>query len=307
MLLPLYIFHYSKEKYGQRGGLYSCILLDVMIIQNNDSTNPFLIYEKNYLPPFLLKINNPLQNFFNDLKDEAMQKKFIGRVEPPLLWHRHIVDSLLPLQESAIIKLIEEAAFLVDLGAGAGLPSIPLAMAFPKKNFLLIDNDSKRIAFCQKMKHKYSLSNIHPLHGNADNPQWPKIFQKFSFVGKKNPLLLFRAFRKPLASLELALFSLITTNMPTNGERNPKEKVTNLTDSLLAKVLYYRSRPLDFSQEASERLRQLGYGDFQFYKFSTPPVLEKRGAYVFTKNLPTQAGFPRRFKKIKNDSLAVSY
>lgn len=245
--------------------------------------------EQKLLPKVVLLAVEPLVNFFNDLIHEAMPQKFIGKADARTLFFRHIVDSLLPLQNEKIFSLLDNSKTIVDLGAGAGLPSIPLAMVFlfaftinQKAHFYLVDNDSKRINFCLDAKEKYNLTNVTPVYSNADIPVNDST--NVSTKNKKHPpaqIVLFRAFRKPLVSLELALSSLAE-----NGN-----------------VLYYRSQEINFLQSGQTRLRQLGYGDFIRYSFITPAELENRGAYIFEKNLKTQKPFPRRFKKIKTDDL----
>ena len=59
------------------------------------------------------------------------------------LLNRHLLDSL-----TALPWLKGHA--LADLGSGAGLPGIPLAIACPERNFVLIDRHEKRMRFVQQ-------------------------------------------------------------------------------------------------------------------------------------------------------------
>ena len=58
-----------------------------------------------------------------------------GITDPDAVWHRHVLDSLslLPFLVSA------EAATVIDVGAGGGLPGIPLAIALPSVSFVLLE------------------------------------------------------------------------------------------------------------------------------------------------------------------------
>lgn len=252
------------------------------------------LYQENFLPQKLLQ-NSPtteknLEDFFHLLCTKAVTKKFIGKANEETLFFRHIVDSLLILNNEKIFSVLQNSSIIIDLGAGAGLPSIPLSMLLKDKLFYLVDNDRHRIEFCFQAKKEYSLKNIFPLYSNVQTITKEKLHLKDT--PNKNITILFRAFRRPLISLELALFSFLA--LQKNKNHSPIENFH---------VLYYRSHPIDFSAEAQKHLQDLGYGNLAFYRLATPAPLPQRGMYVFHKNLPTANGFPRTFKKIKQDPL----
>lgn len=66
---------------------------------------------------------------------------------------RHLLDSL------AIAPYLEGDCF-ADVGTGAGLPGIPLAIAFPQRHFLLIDSNGKKIRFITQVIAELQLRNI---------------------------------------------------------------------------------------------------------------------------------------------------
>ncbi len=67
--------------------------------------------------------------------------------------NRHILDSL------AIYPLLS-GSHVLDVGSGAGLPGIPLAIYDTKKRFVLIDSNGKKIRFLRQVKHLLQLDNI---------------------------------------------------------------------------------------------------------------------------------------------------
>ncbi len=77
---------------------------------------------------------------------------------------KHILDSLAPL--ASIDRLLAGAAAdgmrpsLVDLGTGAGLPGIPLAIARPGVEVTLLDRMTRRIHFLEAMKAELPLDNV---------------------------------------------------------------------------------------------------------------------------------------------------
>ena len=60
---------------------------------------------------------------------------------------------------------------ILDVGAGAGLPSIPLAIACPEKHFTLVDSSSKRVAFLQTVKASLNLNNVAAIHSRIEDLQ----------------------------------------------------------------------------------------------------------------------------------------
>tara|TARA_Y100001935_G_scaffold255662_1_gene270820 strand:- start:749 stop:1357 length:609 start_codon:yes stop_codon:yes gene_type:complete len=66
---------------------------------------------------------------------------------------RHLLDSL------SIMPWCKGERFL-DVGTGAGLPGIPLAIAFPDKFFVLIDSNGKRTRFLHEAVSSLNLTNV---------------------------------------------------------------------------------------------------------------------------------------------------
>lgn len=60
---------------------------------------------------------------------------------------------------------------IVDVGSGAGLPGIPLAIYFPKKNFTLIDSVGKKTRFIEQVARELDIKNVQVINGRAE--QYP--------------------------------------------------------------------------------------------------------------------------------------
>jgi 16S rRNA (guanine527-N7)-methyltransferase len=79
--------------------------------------------------------------------------------------NRHLLDSVCCYGWSEIKK----AKRIVDIGTGAGLPGIPLAILYPEKQFVLIDSLRKRIDFINAVVAELGLSSITALHMRVED------------------------------------------------------------------------------------------------------------------------------------------
>ena len=76
---------------------------------------------------------------------------------------KHFVDSLYGYQ------FFKETNYVADVGAGAGFPSIPLAIILPNVNFTLIDSLNKRVNFLNIVKEELQLNNITAVHSRVED------------------------------------------------------------------------------------------------------------------------------------------
>ncbi len=83
----------------------------------------------------------------------------------------HILDSL------AIIPYIQGDRVL-DVGTGAGLPGIVLALCFPEKQFVLIDSNSKKTRFINQAVTELKISNVSVEHIRVESFQTESSFDQ---------------------------------------------------------------------------------------------------------------------------------
>lgn len=77
---------------------------------------------------------------------------------------RHVLDSL------TIVPFLEGERF-IDVGTGAGLPGIVLAIVFPQHQFALLDSAGKKMRFLFQVKTELALSNVSVHHIRVESYQ----------------------------------------------------------------------------------------------------------------------------------------
>ena len=74
---------------------------------------------------------------------------------------KHLLDSL------SVYQLLEGET-IADIGSGGGTPGIPLAIAFPKKSFLLVESKQKKAAFLVGAVKQLKLKNVRVINKRAE-------------------------------------------------------------------------------------------------------------------------------------------
>ncbi|WKS67945.1 16S rRNA (guanine(527)-N(7))-methyltransferase RsmG [Corynebacterium accolens] len=102
------------------------------------------------------------QEYHDSLATDGSTRGFIGPREVPRLWERHILNC------AVIEQVIPEGATVIDVGSGAGLPGIPLAIARPDLHITLIEPLLKRYNYLNEVTEKLGLENVLVLRGRAE-------------------------------------------------------------------------------------------------------------------------------------------
>lgn len=98
-------------------------------------------------------------------------------------WSRLIVDSLTPLPGIPEAEDAGTGLRLIDVGTGAGLPGVPLAIARPDVDVTLLEATGKKAAFLDSVIQTLGLSNAQTLQERAETAgQDPRFRGKFDLV-----------------------------------------------------------------------------------------------------------------------------
>ncbi len=96
------------------------------------------------------------------LKEWSGTYNLIARKERDFLLARHVLDSL------SIAKWLQ-AGSLLDVGTGAGLPGLPLAIIKPEMEVTLLDSTGKKIRFIRHVVRTLKIPNVQALHQRVED------------------------------------------------------------------------------------------------------------------------------------------
>lgn len=92
----------------------------------------------------------------------GIERGLIGPREADRIWNRHILNSAL------LVDIVPEGASVADIGSGAGLPGIPVAIARPDLSVTLIEPLLRRTTFLNEVVEGLGLENVTVVRGRAE-------------------------------------------------------------------------------------------------------------------------------------------
>lgn len=186
------------------------------------------------------------------------------------VYYKHFYDSLTLSLALDVTKPIN----LVDVGAGAGFPSIPNAIVFNNLNVTIIDALNKRINFLNELIAKLKLNNAKALHARAE--------EYAAFHREEADVVTARAVARLNILAELCI---------------PLVKVGGL---------FMAMKSVESEQEfleAKGAIKTLGAEHLKTISVELPNQMGHREILVFKKVNKTPSKYPRQFSQIKNKPL----
>lgn len=102
------------------------------------------------------------QRYVEHLATTGIERGLIGPREVPRLWARHVLNC------AAVQEYIAEGASVADVGSGAGLPGLCLAIARPDLSITLIEPLERRVIWLHEVVEDLGLENVKILRSRAE-------------------------------------------------------------------------------------------------------------------------------------------
>jgi 16S rRNA (guanine527-N7)-methyltransferase len=172
----------------------------------------------------------------------------------------HLADSLVALELEPVVQ----ARQAVDLGSGAGVPGLPLAIALPAAAFVLVESSARKCEFIERAARVCEIGNVDVVHARAE--AWPEGFGRFDL-----------ATARALASLDVVA-----------------EYAAPLLRIGGTLVAWRGRRDAEVEASASRAAAELGMDGPDVAEAQPYPEAQHRHLYLLSKVMDTPARFPRR-------------
>ena len=107
------------------------------------------------------------RRFTQNLVDQGEERGLIGPLELPRLWSRHVLNC-------AIVAPLLRPGTVGDVGSGAGLPGLVLAIARADAEFVLIEPMERRVAWLNEQVEELGLDNVTVVRARAEDVKLPR-------------------------------------------------------------------------------------------------------------------------------------
>jgi len=103
-----------------------------------------------------------VERYVELLATAGVQRGLIGPREAPRLWERHVLNCL------AVAEAVADDSTLADLGSGAGLPGLVLAIGRPDLRVTLVEPLQRRTIFLDEVVEELGLEQVRVVRGRAE-------------------------------------------------------------------------------------------------------------------------------------------
>lgn len=116
-------------------------------------------------------------NYYSMLVEWNQKFNLTAITEKKDVIYKHFLDSV------SAYNLLKENSYILDVGAGAGFPSLPLKILRPDLKIVMLDSVNKKITFLQEVIKNLKLNNVVALHTRAEDLAQKKEYREnFDYV-----------------------------------------------------------------------------------------------------------------------------
>jgi 16S rRNA (guanine527-N7)-methyltransferase len=172
---------------------------------------------------------------------EAVERGFLGPREGARLRERHIDDAL----GLATLRPPMPGEQWVDLGSGAGLPGLPLAVAFPASRFTLVDAHRRRVDWVASTTAALHLANVSVVHARLEDYGRSAAREHFDVATARalGPLPVVAELGVPVLRTGGTL--LVPRGAPSGEELGQLERACEILGAEVREVIPNPSSPID--------------------------------------------------------------
>lgn len=215
-------------------------------------------------------ILNKFDLYYKRLVEVNSYMNLTAITEESEVYNKHFLDSLMIIKS----ELVSDKITLLDVGSGAGFPSIPLAIVNDNVEVTIIDALNKRINFLNELTKYLGLSNVNAYHKRAEDYAKEKR-ESFDVVTARAVARL-----NVLAELCLPLTKLGGHFIAMKGKMSKEEM-----------------------DEAANAIKVLGGKVSKVVSVNLPDDAGERDLIIVEKVKTTPSKYPRQFSKIKERPL----
>lgn len=124
---------------------------------------------------------NQFKIYFEKLVETNEHVNLTAITEEGDVYLKHFYDSVSPLL--SLPEVFIKNSSLIDIGAGAGFPSLPMKILRPDLEVTIVDSLNKRIKFLEQLVEDLGLTGVHLVHARAEDAgQNPELREQFDLV-----------------------------------------------------------------------------------------------------------------------------